>query len=82
MDQGAEMIEMYRNDPVIAADNLLRVDLAPIQRVILRDMWFKNFTISVVTRGGGKTFLLAVNAALHCLLYPGYRVGLISSSFR
>ena len=82
MDQGAEMIEMYRNDPVIAAYSLLRVDLAPIQRVILRDMWFKNFTISVVTRGGGKTFLLAVNAALHCLLYPGYRVGLISSSFR
>jgi len=82
MDQGAEMIEYYRNDPVLAAYDLLRVDLAPIQRIILRDMWFKNFTISVVTRGGGKTFLLGVNAALHCLLYPGYRVGLISSSFR
>ena len=82
LDQGAEMIECYRNDPVIAAHELLRVDLAPIQRIILRDMWFKNFTISVVARGGGKTFLLGVNAALHCLLYPGYRVGLISSSFR
>jgi len=82
LDQGAEMIELYRNDPVTAAYDLLRVDLAPIQRIILRDMWFKNFTISVVTRGGGKTYLLAVNAALHCLLYPGYRVGLISSSFR
>lgn len=82
MDQGAEMIEMYRSDPIIAAYDLLRVDLAPIQRIILRDMWSKNFTISVVSRGGGKTFLLAVNAALHCLLFPGYRVGLISSSFR
>jgi len=82
MDQGAEMIECYRNDPVTAAYDLLRVDLAPIQRIILRDMWFKNFTISVVTRGGGKTYLLGVNAVLHCLLYPGYRVGLISSSFR
>jgi len=82
LDQGGQMIEAYRNDPVMAAYDLLRVDLAPIQRIILRDMWFKNFTISVVTRGGGKTFLLGVNAALHCLLYPGYRVGLISSSFR
>jgi len=82
LDQGAEMIQCYRDDPVMAAYNLLGVDLAPIQRIILRDMWFKNFTISVMSRGGGKTFLLAVNAALHCLLYPGYRVGLISSSFR
>jgi len=82
MERGAEMIELYRNDPVLAAYDLLKVDLAPIQRVILRDMWFKNFTISVVSRGGGKTFLLAVNAVLHALLYPGYRVGLISSSFR
>jgi len=82
MDQGTEMIEFYRTDPVMAAYNLLRVDLASIQRVILRDMWFKNFTITVMGRGGGKTFLLGVNAVLHCLLYPGYRVGLISSSFR
>ena len=82
LDQGAEMIEMYRNDPIMAASELLRVDLAPIQRVILRDMWFKNFTISVMGRGCGKTYMLAVNAVLHCLLFPGYRVGLISSSFR
>ena len=82
MDQGAEMIKLYRGDPVIAAHDLLKVDLAGIQRIILRDMWFKNFTISVVSRGGGKTFLLAVNGVLHALLFPGYRVGLISSSFR
>ena len=82
MDRGAEMIELYRNDPILAAYDLLRIDLAPIQRIILRDMWFKNFTISIVSRGGGKTFLLGTNAVLHGLLYPGYRVGLISSSFR
>ena len=82
MDQGSEMVELYRNDPVIAAHDLLKVDLAPIQRIILRDMWFKNFAIVVMGRGLGKTYMLAVNAVLHSLLYPGYRVGLISSSFR
>lgn len=82
MDQGAEMVEMYRSDPVLAAYDLLKVDLAPIQRIVLRDMWSKSFTITVMGRGGGKTFLLGTNAVLHCLLYPGYRVGLISSSFR
>jgi len=82
MDQGAEMIELYRDDPVLAAYELLKVDLAPIQRVVLRDLWFKNFAIVVMGRGLGKTYMLAVNAVLHALLYPGYRVGLISSSFR
>jgi intein/homing endonuclease len=55
MEQGASMIEYYRSDPVMAAYDLLNVDLAPIQRVILRDMWFKNFDITVMGRGGGKS---------------------------
>jgi len=66
----------------MAAYDLLGVDLAPVQRIILRDMWFKNFVITVAGRGAGKTFLLGLNAVLHALLYPGYRVGLIGPSFR
>jgi len=82
LEQGAELINFYRQDPVMAAYDLLKVDLAPIQRVILRDMWFKNYVITVAGRGCGKTFLLGVNATLHALLYPGYRIGLIAPSFR
>jgi hypothetical protein len=82
MDQGISMIQYYRQHPVMAAYDLLRIDLAPIQRVVLRDMWFKNFVITVAGRGAGKTFMLGVNAVLHALLYPGYRVGLIGPSFR
>jgi hypothetical protein len=81
-EHGMDMVEFYISDPVIAAYDLLNVDLAPIQRAILRDMWFKNFTITVAGRGCGKTYLLAVNAVLHCLLYPGYRVGLLGPGFR
>ena len=54
MSQGASMIEHYRRDPVLAAYDLLGIDLAPIQRIVLRDMWFKNFVITVMGRGGGK----------------------------
>jgi len=82
MAQGAEMVQHYRNNPVMAAYDLLGVDLAPIQRVVLNDMWFKNFVITVMGRGGGKTYMLGVNAVLHALLYPGYRIGLIGPSFR
>lgn len=80
--QGGNLIEFYRNDPVMAAYDLLRVDLAPVQRIVLRDMWFKNYCIVTASRGFGKSFLLGVNATLHALLYPGYRVGLLAPSFR
>jgi intein/homing endonuclease len=82
MDQGEELIQFYRENPCIAAYDLLRVDFAPIQRLIFEDMWFKDYTIAVASRGLGKTFLLGTLAALSCLLYPGYRAGLIASVFR
>ena len=82
MGQGPTMIEYYRKNPCIAAYELLGVDLAPVQRIVFEDMWFKAYVVTVAGRGFGKTFLSGLLAALLCLLYPGYRVGLISASFR
>lgn len=82
MDQGIELIEFYRANPCIAAYDLLGVDLAPIQRIVFEDMWFKNYVIAVAGRGYGKTYLLGVLSVLSCMLYPGYRVGLIAPVFR
>ena len=82
MTQGKQLIHFYRNNPVIAAYDLLNIDLAPIQRLIFEDMWFKDYVIVVTGRGVGKTFLLGALSSLSCLLYPGYRVGLIGPVFR
>ncbi len=82
MRQGMELVEYYRQNPCVAAYDLCRVDLAPIQRVVFEDMWFKNYVIGVMGRGCGKTFMQGLLAVLHCLLYPGYRVGLIAPTFR
>lgn len=81
-DKGIELIEFYRKHPCIAAYELLGVDLAPVQRLIFRDMWFKNYVITIAGRGLGKTFLLGTLASLSGLLYPGYRIGLIGPVFR
>lgn len=80
--EGMSLVEYYRHEPIIAAYDLLGIKLAPIQRVVLRDMWERNFSILVAGRGCGKTFLLAVIAVLSCMLYPSYRVGLIGPVFR
>jgi len=81
-DKGVELIEFYRQNPCVAAYDLCRADLAPIQRVIFKDMWFKNYFIGVMGRGNGKTFMQGLLSVLSCMLYPGYRVGLIAPTFR
>ena len=82
LDQGKALIDFYMRNPCIAAYDLLGVDLAPIQRLVFEDMWFKNYVITVAGRGFGKTYLLGLLAALSCMLKPGYRVGLIAPVFR
>ena len=82
MDRELEMIRFYRQHPIIAAEDLLRVKLAIPQQAILRDMWFKNFVLVTAGRGTGKTFLNSVFACLWAMLYPGQKVGLLAPSFR
>jgi len=82
LEQGVELIRFYNENPCIAAYDLLGVDLDPIQRLVFNDMWFKDYVITVATRGYGKTFLLGTLAVLSCMIKPGYRVGLMAPVFR
>ncbi len=82
LEQGKELVSFYFMNPSIAAYDLLGVDLAPIQRLVFNDMWFKDYVITVASRGFGKSYLLSLLAVLSCMLKPGYRVGLIAPSFR
>jgi len=52
---GKELIGFYREHPCTAAYELLGVDFAPVQRLVFRDMWFKNYVITVAGRGFGKS---------------------------
>jgi len=82
LERGMQMVEFYRENPTIAAFDLLRVDLATPQRVVLTTMWDTPYVIVAAARGFGKTFILAVFSVLRCLLYPGIKVGWISATFR
>jgi len=77
-----ELIEFYRNNPVIAAEDLLNVELDTPQKVVFEDMWFKPYVLLTEGRGCGKTWKLSVIATLYALLYPGKKVLLMSPSFR
>jgi len=82
LSQSQQLIDFYREYPEIAAEDLLNIKLADIQKVVLRAMWNKNYVMSIMCRGSGKTFLNGVFACLKCMLYPGHRVGLLAPTFR
>jgi intein/homing endonuclease len=55
LQQGPDLIQFYRDNPCIAAYELLGVDLAPIQRIMFEAMWFKPYTLAICGRGAGKS---------------------------
>lgn len=55
LEQGKELVDFYINNPCMAANDLLGVDLAPIQRLVFQDMWFKDYVITTASRGFGKS---------------------------
>lgn len=77
-----EMTKIFKDDPAAAAKNLLGIDLAPHQRIILKSMWECNNVIVILSRGLGKTYIDALFAILRALLFPGEKVGIFAASYR
>jgi len=76
------LVSYYRSHPAVAAEELFGIRMPAAQRKVLYGIWNSLFSITVASRGFGKTMIAAVVAVLRSLLYPGTRVGLVSSSFR
>jgi hypothetical protein len=72
----------WRQNPVVAAKDILNVKLDKHQQVVINTRWHSDRQIDVLSRGTGKTFINAVFAVLRAMLIPGHKVGLIAPSFR
>lgn len=82
-----ELIEFYKMSnewysPEFGIKYLLRVNLYPFQMAAIRAILGHKFPMLLFTRGGGKTFLLAVYAIYHAMMFPNSRIILVSASFR
>ena len=65
-----------------AAKVLLGIELLPFQVAILKELWIRPFPMLIMTRGGSKSFLLAVYALLRALLEQGCRIVVVGAAFR
>jgi len=61
---------------------LFNIILPPIQVVILQELYRTKFPILLQTRGGGKTWLLALYSLLRALFEQGTKIVYVGSGFR
>jgi len=61
---------------------LLNVDLLPFQLCILRELWNRKFPMLIATRGGGKTWILALYSLLRAFFMQGSKIIVIGAAFR
>lgn len=66
----------------ITAYYCLGVELLPYQEAIMRILFRKANPMLILTRGGGKTFLLGVYVALRLLLTPGSKIVCVGANRR
>lgn len=88
-DPFQEFVQLCRTNLGFAARHLIGqgdFELLPFQTVILDTLWEKTFPVLLMTRGGGKTTMLAIYALLRAVLdqtsASGSKIVLIAASFR
>lgn len=86
-DEQRQMQKFFLENPDKAATYLIvRNDkplrLAVHQRLIIKGLWNHQFNLLILTRGGGKTFLLALYCVLKAMLLPREKCVVASSSYR
>ena len=62
--------------------HLLNIELIPFQVAILQELWHRKFPMLIMTRGGGKTWMLALYALLRALFEQGTKVVVVGAAFR
>lgn len=62
--------------------HLFGVTLAPFQIAILHELWHRNFPLLCATRGGGKSWILAVYIMLRLLFCQGAKIVIVGAAFR
>jgi intein/homing endonuclease len=65
-----------------AVKTILNIDPAPFQLVLLYNLWHKKYPMVIATRGGAKSYTLAVYSLLKALLHQGSNILIVGAAFR
>jgi hypothetical protein len=79
-----EFINLFTNADYLhaACYYILNVELLPYQMAILDTLWRRRMPMLIGTRGGAKSYILAVYILLRMILNPGCRVVIVGAGLR
>ncbi|MFW9880945.1 MAG: LAGLIDADG family homing endonuclease, partial [Candidatus Thorarchaeota archaeon] len=64
------------------AEEFLNIKLAPFQCVILDELWKRKFPMLIASRGGSKTFSMAVHCLRRLIFLPERKIVIAGAGFR
>lgn len=76
------LYKFFRANPSYATYMLMGVKLLPFQQILIKGMMQNDYTLAILSRSGGKTWLTGVFVGLYAMLNPGVHIGIISATFR
>lgn len=72
----------YRANPQRYIEEVLGIPLKLFQKILIWAMFFYNYLMYLAARGQGKTYLVALYAAVRCILYPGTKIVVCSNTLK
>lgn len=78
------VVDLMRNPQYVAYTCylLFGIRILPFQAVVLAELWKRPFPIFIATRGGSKSWTMALYCMLRALFYPNYQIVIVGSAFR
>ncbi|HRI34411.1 MAG TPA: LAGLIDADG family homing endonuclease, partial [Saprospiraceae bacterium] len=61
---------------------ILNIDIFPFQAVALKMLWEKKFPMFIATRGGSKSFTIAIYIVMRAMLHQGCTIAVTGASLR
>ena len=70
----------YRKNPQRFCKDYLNITLKLFQKILLYAMMCNNYFMYIASRGQGKTWLTALFCVVRCILFPGSKICIASST--
>ena len=70
----------YRENPSKFVEEYLHIRLRLFQKILITMMFYSTIFVFIAVRGIGKTYLSAIYSVTRCILYPGTRICIASST--
>lgn len=76
------LYEFLRNNITFATSLLTGVNIFPFQHMMIKTFLDTDYSLAILSRGAGKSYVSGIYAVLEALFNPGINIGIFSKSFR